>query len=142
MQRLRRRLLLDRALDRRPHVQITCGDVIRRVGEPPDRRAQIAGAARGYDFAGQQARKLARDDFERFDLILAMDRGHHDHLSRQAPEGAGDIRLFLEFAPETGHLEVPDPYYGGTEDYDLALDLIEAGCRGIVAMLQEREAVR
>ncbi|MDE0703768.1 MAG: low molecular weight phosphotyrosine protein phosphatase [Rhodospirillaceae bacterium] len=116
----------------------SCGTHAYHVGQPPDARARAAGERRGYDFSGQRARQIAIADFDRFDLILAMDGGHLDRLRRAAPAGRGDrIRRFLEFAPGAGRRDVPDPYYGGPEDYELALDLIEAGCRGIVAMLLE-----
>ena len=116
----------------------SCGTHAYHIGQPPDARAQAAGEQRGYDFSGQRARQIASADFDRFDLILAMDGGHLDRLRRAAPAGRSDrIRRFLEFAPGAGRRDVPDPYYGGAEDYELALDLIEAGCRGIVAMLLE-----
>ena len=116
----------------------SCGTHAYHVGQPPDVRARDAGERRGYDFSGQRARQVAVADFDRFDLILAMDGGHFDRLQRAAPAGRGGrIRRFLAFAPGAGRRDVPDPYYGGREDYELALDLIEAGCRGIVAMLLE-----
>jgi len=118
----------------------SCGTHGYHVGDPPDERAQNAGALRGYDFEGQRARRLDAIDFDRFDLILAMDRGHYDRLEHAAPTiRDGQIRMFLEFAPGTARRDVPDPYYGGPEDYELALDLIEAGCRGLIGMLQERK---
>ena len=118
----------------------SCGTHAYHIGQPPDARARMAGERRGYDFSGQRARQISSADFDRFDLILAMDGGHLDRLQRAAPAGRGDrIRRFLEFAPGAGRQDVPDPYYGGREDYELALDLIEAGCRGIVAMLLEEK---
>ena len=119
----------------------SCGTHAYHTGEPPDTRARDAGERRGYDFSGQRARQICAADFDRFDPILAMDSGHFDRLTQAAPAaGADRIHRFLDFAPGTGRRDVPDPYYGGAEDYELALDLIEAGCRGIVAMLLERKA--
>ncbi|MCY4396554.1 MAG: low molecular weight phosphotyrosine protein phosphatase [Rhodospirillaceae bacterium] len=119
----------------------SCGTHAYHTGQPPDSRAREAGERRGYGFAGQRARTLASADFDRFDLILAMDGGHFDRLRQAAPAArAGRVRRFLDFAPGTGRRDVPDPYYGSAEDYELTLDLIEAGCRGIVAMLRERKA--
>ena len=124
------------------HLSIdSCGTHGYHVGDPPDDRARHAGTRRGYDFSGQRARKLEVRDFETFDLILAMDRGHRDRLLKAAPTmHAGKVRLFLEYAPGMGRQDVPDPYYGGSDDYELALDLIEAGCRGILAMAATQEA--
>ena len=119
----------------------SCGTHAYHTGQPPDARARDAGERRGYGFSGQRARTLASADFDRFELILAMDSGHFDRLMRAAPATRADrIRLFLDFAPGTRRRDVPDPYYGSPEDYELALDLIEAGCRGIVAMLLEERA--
>ena len=116
----------------------SCGTHAYHIGQPPDARAQEAGERRGYDFSGQRARQICAEDFDRFDLILAMDGGHLDRLRRAAPAARGDrIRRFLDFAPGAGRRDVPDSYYGGADDYELALDLIEAGCRGILAMLLE-----
>lgn len=107
------------------------------IGEPPDPRAVEAAARRGYDLRGLRARQVEEDDFRRFDLILGMDRGHHNQLMARCPEGIADrLRLFLEFAPsELRTLDVPDPYYGGDADFETMLDLIEAGGRGLLAAL-------
>src|SRR5579863_8582892 len=84
------------------------------VGAPPDARSQQAARRRGYDLSALRARLVAPGDFERFDLILAMDRENLSVLRRRAPREFHDrIRLFLEFAPQAGTAEVPDPYYGG-----------------------------
>ncbi|MBI1208746.1 MAG: low molecular weight phosphotyrosine protein phosphatase [Azospirillum sp.] len=107
------------------------------IGEPPDPRSVAAAAARGYDIAGQRARQVTRQDFDRFDLLLAMDRGHRRELLRLAPAGRQDrVGLFLDYAPELGFSEVPDPYYGGRDGFEQVLDLAEAGARGLLAALQ------
>ena len=97
------------------------------VGEPPDDRAQDHAKRRGYDLSAQRAKQLSKRDFEEFDLLLAMDRGHLRILQRLCPpQHAGKVRLFLEEA------EVPDPYYGGAEGFEQVLDLVEAACRGLL----------
>lgn len=117
----------------------SCGMAGYHVGEPPTRAAQRAAAARGYDLSALRARRFELADLQRFDLLLAMDSGHREQLLRAAPEAAqGRIALFLDAAPETGRAEVPDPYCGGAADYEYALDLIEAGCRGWLSRLGER----
>jgi len=98
------------------------------VGEPPDERAQRHARRRGYDLSALRARKLTGRDFEEFDLILAMDRGHLGVLRRMCPaEHASKVRLFLPGR------DVPDPYYGGPEGFEQVLDLVEAGCRELLA---------
>ena len=97
------------------------------VGEPPDERAQRHAKQRGYELGAQRAKHLSKLDFEAFDLVLAMDRGHLRILQRLCPpQHAGKVRLFIQ---ET---EVPDPYYGGPEGFEQVLDLVEAACRGLL----------
>ena len=107
------------------------------VGELPDQRTRQA--RRGYDMSALRARVVEADDFEHFDLILAMDRENLRALERRAPAHARErIRLFLEFAPEAGIGEVPDPYYGGPNGFEDVLDLIEAASRGLLEHLRRQ----
>jgi len=107
------------------------------VGDPPDPRAIRTAARRGYNLSDLRARRVEREDFERFDLLVSMDRGHHEWLLRLCPEGQFHrLRLFQDFAPEPGPLDVPDPYYGDLSDYELALDMIEPGARGLLEALR------
>ena len=109
------------------------------VGELPDRRTRQAAARRGYDLSAVRARLVEPRDFEYFDLILAMDRENLRALERRAPPQARDrMRLFLEFAPQTGISEVPDPYYGGPNGFEDVLDLIEAAARGLLQHLRQQ----
>jgi protein-tyrosine phosphatase len=109
------------------------------VGEPPDSRSMEAALRRGIDMADLRARKVAPADFERFDLILAMDRSHHDILSRLCPQGREDrLALFMAFAPDWGLQDVPDPYYGGVDGFERVLDMIEDGSRGVLRLLRAR----
>lgn len=105
-------------------------------GNPPDARARSAARARGYTLADRRARRIAAADFEDFDLILAMDRGHLASLERIAPDHARDrVRMFMDFADDGLPRDVPDPWYGGTADFEHALDLIEAGVDGLLDSL-------
>jgi protein-tyrosine phosphatase len=107
------------------------------VGEPPDVRTQAAARRRGYDLSGLRARKVAREDFHRFDLLLAMDREHHDILGRLAPPAVGHkVQLMMGFARGAAHVEVPDPYYGGPEAFELVLDLLEDAAAGLLERLR------
>ena len=103
-----------------------------------DPRAQSALAARGYPACTGRARRVAARDFDRHDLILAMDDANLDELRRLCPaEHQHKLHLFLEFAQCAGGGEIPDPYYGNTEGFERVLDLCEAGARGLVNRLQE-----
>lgn len=104
------------------------------VGEPPYAPMQRAAEARGYDLAPLRARQFTGADFASFDLIIAMDADNVANIERLRP--AGDetpVRLFTDYAPESGVSEVPDPYY--TRDFDGTLTLIEACARGLGAAL-------
>jgi len=109
------------------------------IGEPPDPRMQAAAARRGYQLQALRARIVEPGDFERFDLILAMDRENLAVLHRRAPEVARErVRLFLEFAPHGAPQEVPDPYYGGANGFEEVLDLVESAARGLLSYLRQR----
>ena len=102
-------------------------------GQPPDRRTVAAARRRGYELAGLRARQVSPRDFENFDFVLAMDRDNLADLESMN-RAASPVRvgLFLEFAPDCGNDEVPDPYYGGQEGFEQVLDLCEAGARGLL----------
>jgi protein-tyrosine phosphatase len=109
------------------------------VGEPPDRRAIAAAKARGIDMADLRARKFTAADFENFDLILAMDGGHHHIIGGMVKKDSkARLAMFMDFAPEAGTSEVPDPYYGDLQEFEHVLDLIERGAKGLLAHLQEQ----
>ena len=107
------------------------------VGEPPDPRTRAAALRRGYNLSALRARMVEPSDFERFDLILAMDEENLRMLRRRAPaQSQPRLRLLLEFAPEAGTTEVPDPYYGGPNGFEDVLDLVERAARGLIAHLR------
>ena len=109
------------------------------VGEPPDPRMRAAATRRGYDLNTLRARIVEPRDFERFDLILAMDRENLAVLHRRAPEQVRErVRLFLEFACDGEPEEVPDPYYGGPNGFEEVLDLVEGAARGLLSYLRQR----
>lgn len=100
------------------------------VGDPPYGPMQQAAIARGFDLSDLRARQFTPDDFEMFDLIIAMDDDNITTIESLRPPGNGTpLRLFTEYAPETGATHVPDPYY--TRDFNGALDLIEIASQGL-----------
>lgn len=103
------------------------------VGDPPDRRAISAAARRGIDISDLRARRVQTDDFQRFDLVLAMDRSNLGRLARLCPPDAvAWPRLFMDFAPHIATPDVPDPYYGGPDGFEHVLDLAEEASRGLL----------
>lgn len=113
------------------------------VGEPPDERAVAAAARRGIDLGRLRARQVADADFERFDLIVAMDRLNREALLARSPESCRErIRLFMEFAGSSELDDVPDPYYGGPVGFEQVLDLAEEAAAGLLEEVMHRKSTR
>lgn len=112
------------------------------TGEAPDARAIAHARRRGYDLSGLRARRICDRDFEQFDLILAMDRSHYSILERRCPEHLRHkLHLFMSFSGKNQHIEVPDPYYGGADGFEEVLDLIEAGCEGLLERIASGQLI-
>jgi protein-tyrosine phosphatase len=114
----------------------SAGTLDYHAGSAPDPRAQDAGKRRNYDLSRVRARQLRLQDFLEFDHLLAMDRGHLTTMrGASPPEHRHKIRLFLDYAPHLAEREVPDPYYGTAQGFELVLDLIEEASRGLLAKI-------
>lgn len=111
------------------------------VGRAPDARSQRHALRRGYDLSALRARQVGVADFDRFDLVLAMDLDNMAALRGLHPEVSPDkLRLLMSFATRHRAEEVPDPYYGEGDGFEQVLDYVEDACDGVVAMLR-RELV-
>ncbi len=106
------------------------------AGAPPDSRAQESARKRGVDISRQRARLLEGADCERFDFILTMDKQNYRRVAALCRGGA-EIRPFLDYAPGP-ETEVPDPYGGGPEGFERALDLIEEAAEGLLDEIRTR----
>jgi protein-tyrosine phosphatase len=107
------------------------------VGAPPDRRAQMAARRRGIELSGLRARLLTADDFERFDHVLVMDARNLADAAAIAPASyPAKLQRLMDYAPQTGFDEVPDPYYGEASGFEQVLDLAEAASRGLLESLR------
>ncbi len=103
------------------------------IGDAPDPRSVEAAARRGYDLSSLRARKVEQADFDRFELIVAMDQGHLSHLERMCPAGhAGKLVLMMNFSDDFRGRDVPDPYYGGESGFEVVLDMIEDALIGLL----------
>jgi protein-tyrosine phosphatase len=104
------------------------------VGEPRDSRSAAVGEDRDCPLEGV-ARQFKREDFARFDYVLAMDQSNHEGLLKLAPDAAArkKVHLLRSFdAASPAGAEVPDPYYGGPKGFDRVFDICEAACRGLL----------
>lgn len=119
----------------------SAGTYAGHTGELPDPRMRRAAAARGIEMT-HRARQIREEDFELFDRIVVMDDSNYERVSRLAPDrvALGKVYRFVGFC--THHPQwsyVPDPYYEGREGFELVLDILEDGCRGLLAELDTRE---
>ena len=106
-------------------------------GQLPDRRMREHGARRGYDISSR-ARQIKPADFARFDYIFGMDHENMADLRRIARNDAERAKVLCAadfMTRHPGYDTVPDPYYGGPEGFELALDLIEDACDGIISRM-------
>lgn len=109
------------------------------LGSPPDRRMTSAARQRNIQMQGQ-ARQFEKDDFETFDLILAMDRENYRDILVLDPAGhyRDKVHLMCRFCSRHSDQEVPDPYYGGTEGFNNVLDLLQDACEGLLQHILNR----
>ncbi len=115
----------------------SAGTAAYHVGERPDRRSTEAARRRGVRLTGR-ARQFVREDFEEFDLVLAMDLQNLRDLKELAGDRyASRVRLFLDYDPQSPPSSaVGDPYYGGEAGFDNVLDLCERAARGLLDELR------
>ena len=121
----------------------SAGTMAYHTGEEPDPRAQSIAEQRGYALSNLRARLLEPEDFRGFDLILGMDKGHMRVMRRMMSGIPGtlhkaELRLLMDYTTDHKGKDVPDPYYGGREAFEHALDLIELGVEGLLANLRSK----
>jgi protein-tyrosine phosphatase len=132
------RRLREEQLDDRVRVD-SAGTYHYHTGEPPDRRGVTAARRRGVQIGGQRARPVCDNDFMEFDLILAMDSDNERELRAICPPSHGDrVKLVMDFAPDLGEREIPDPYYVGEQGFEKVLDMLELCMQGLMDELRDR----
>lgn len=111
------------------------------IGDPPDGRSIRTAARKGIDMADLRARKVRIDDFRQFDHIIAMDNGHFKGLKAMVPaDGKAQISLLLDHHPDYQGRDVPDPYYGTTEDFEETYTLIDIGLDAMISRIFGKNA--
>lgn len=130
-----RQMLKEAGLSDRIEID-SAGTIGYHTGNPPDKRMSATLRARGYQPHGS-ARQVRREDFNAFDLILAMDHENEADLYRLQAGGEtrAELRTFSSFCNNHPVDHVPDPYYGGNEGFEKVADIIEDGCRGLIEFL-------
>lgn len=111
-------------------------------GELPDSRMRKHGAKRGYEF-NSLSRKFTVNDFDNFDLILAMDDSNYSNIMRLSPDIESQKKVFrmVHFSQNFDYDHVPDPYYSGADGFELVLDLLEDACSGLMQYLEENNII-
>lgn len=109
------------------------------VGEPADRRMQSHAVKRGYELTSISRAFEPDIDFDYFDIIVGMDDENVRTLRSWARNGEDKAKIYkmTDFRKEWNYTEVPDPYYGGEEGFELVLDLLEDSCEGLLEKLEE-----
>jgi len=110
------------------------------IGSAPDSRARAAARRRDIELLGR-ARQVTNEDFDHYDLLVAMDSDNERELRAMARDEAqrAKVRRLREFDPASasaGELDVPDPYYGAPGGFEEVLDIVQAGCEGLLAELR------
>lgn len=116
----------------------SAGTAAWHTGNPPDARSTAAAAERGIRLEGA-ARAFTASDFERFDVVVAMDTENHAVLRRLARSETARAKLHLmrDFDPHSPpSASVPDPYYGGEQGFETVLDICQRSCEGLLARLE------
>jgi protein-tyrosine phosphatase len=118
----------------------SAGTAAYHLGKAPDARSQRHARERGYDLSGLRARQITADDLDSFDYVLAMDSENLANIKALRPEPAkAKIALLLDYHTGKKGGDVPDPYYGGPEQFETVLDLVEAaGDEFIKAVLKKQ----
>jgi protein-tyrosine phosphatase len=137
-----RQMVREAGLEGSVHID-SAGTIDYHVGSPPDERSARHARQRGYDLSSLRARQVHQRDFERFDLILAMDWENLQELQSLCPAGhEHKLRRLMEFAPAGLGDVVADPYYGGRDGFERVLDHVEAACEGLLSHLRAAAAQR
>jgi len=109
------------------------------VGEPPDHRMRVVAEEKGFVYTGR-AKQFWAADFDQFDLVIAMDRANQRYLETKASQRdqISKIHLMREYDPESKHdLDVPDPYYGGLDGFEITFEIVKRSCQGLLEALEK-----
>jgi protein-tyrosine phosphatase len=103
-------------------------------GELPDHRAISVAESHGIDIKNQRARKIQKEDFDKFDLVLPMDTSNRDDLHEMASkrEQRDKVRLIMDVLYPNKNISVPDPYFGGDDGFERVFQMLDEACEKIV----------
>lgn len=128
-----RRMVAEHGLEERVEID-SAGTIGYHAGSPPDPRMHEAADRRGYRTGGR-ARRVTREDFDRFDRVIALDRQNLADLEELIGGPHDHVRLLSSYLPDGQPPDVPDPYYGGRQGFEQVLDLLERACPALLEEL-------
>ncbi len=112
----------------------SAGTIAAHSGEPADARMQRHAIKRGFSLDSISRKVNPKIDFDKFNYIIAMDDRNYDDLvlMTQNDEQVKKISKMTDYSKKYNYTEVPDPYYGGSDGFELVLDLLEDACEGLL----------
>jgi low molecular weight protein-tyrosine phosphatase len=120
------------------HITVdSCGMGAWHVGDSPHRGTRRVLEAHAIPYH-HRARQIALDDLSTADYLIALDSDNLAGIQRLG-DTAAEVALLLTYAPQLGLIDVPDPYY--TDRFDETYELVEAGCRGLLNHIRDKEAL-
>ena len=137
------RMVDERGLSDRFHID-SAGTGGWHIGDLPDKRMRVHARPRGYELT-HRARKVQPADFEDFDLIVGMDAANVDDLCRMAatPEQQRKVVMMGDYIRLYTHYDhVPDPYYEGSEGFELVLDLLQDACGHLLDEIMKQNNIQ
>ncbi len=106
------------------------------IGDTADFRSIRHAQMRGYDLTAHRGRRLEAEDLDYYDYLIMMDKSNYADVASLCTTQWRKLKLFMDFAPDSGYTEVPDPYYKNAEAFELVLDLCETAAKGLLAYLK------
>ena len=108
------------------------------IGNPPDSRSINVANKHNINIANQKARQFTKEDFQKFDIIYAMDKNNYSHLTALADtqEEREKIQMILNEVKANSYKSVPDPYYGGNNGFEKVYAILEEACEKIVKRIE------
>jgi protein-tyrosine phosphatase len=125
-----RKLVSDAGRDAEFQVD-SAGTIGYHAGEKADRRMRAAARRCGY-LLESRARRIVLADFDRFDLIVAMDEANYRDVLEMNPGSGARVVRMCDYCEQHEESEVPDPYYGGEEGFQTVIDILEDACGNLL----------
>ena len=131
-------LVRNRGVDKEFEID-SAGTYAYHEGQPADARMQRHAVKRGYNLTSVSRPFNPETDWDYFDIIVAMDHSNYKDLKKMArtSEDLNKLHMMMSFSKGTDYDEVPDPYYGGEEGFELVLDLLEDAGEGLYSYMKK-----